>query len=106
MAPMIRPSRGRFGLLAVLVGIAAIAALSLSSGGSAATRAVPSNTVLPAITGTPHVGQTLTASQGTWTENPTSFTDQWVRCPASGGQANGSDCAVIGGAPSTSYAVT
>jgi hypothetical protein len=67
---------------------------------------VPSNTVLPAISGTPHVGQALTASQGTWTGSPTSFIDQWVRCPASGGQSDGSDCAVIGGAPSISYTVT
>jgi hypothetical protein len=52
------------------------------------------------------VGQTLTVSNGTWTGSPTSFTDQWVRCPASGGLSDGSDCAVIGGAPSISYTVT
>src|SRR3954454_11973976 len=106
MAGIIRTNRGRYWLLALVAGIAAIAALLLSPIGSASTRAVPSNTALPAITGTPHVGQTLTASNGTWTENPTSFTYQWVRCPASGGQPDGSDCAVIGGATTSSYTVT
>ena len=38
----------------------------------------PANTVLPAITGTPTVGQTLTLSNGTWTMSPT-FTRQWLR---------------------------
>lgn len=38
----------------------------------------PANTVLPAITGTPTVGQTLTVSNGTWTKSPT-FTRQWNR---------------------------
>jgi hypothetical protein len=38
----------------------------------------PANSVLPAITGTPTVGQTLTASTGTWSGSPT-FTRQWKR---------------------------
>ncbi len=37
----------------------------------------PINSVLPAITGTAQVGQTLTASAGTWTNSPSSFTYQW-----------------------------
>lgn len=40
----------------------------------------PVNTVLPAITGTPTVGQTLTVSNGTWTGSPTpTYTRQWKR---------------------------
>lgn len=31
----------------------------------------------PAISGTPRVGQTLTAIPGTWTNSPTSFSYQW-----------------------------
>lgn len=36
------------------------------------------NTVLPAITGTAQVGQVLTATNGTWTGNPTiTYARQW-----------------------------
>jgi hypothetical protein len=38
----------------------------------------PVNSVLPAITGTKTVGQTLTCSTGTWSHSP-SFTYQWRR---------------------------
>ncbi len=41
---------------------------------------VPVNTVKPAISGTPQQGQTLSASTGTWTNSPTSFTYTWSRC--------------------------
>ena len=37
----------------------------------------PSNTAPPTITGTPQVGQTLTGAHGSWTNSPTSFSDQW-----------------------------
>jgi hypothetical protein len=38
----------------------------------------PANSVLPAITGTTTVGQTLTCSNGTWSNSPT-FARQWLR---------------------------
>jgi hypothetical protein len=41
------------------------------------TVARPSNTSLPVISGTPQQGQTLTASTGAWTGNPTSYSYQW-----------------------------
>ena len=66
-------------------------------------QAVPANTAQPTISGSPVVGQTLTATQGTWSNSPTSYAYQWVRCPASGGADDGSDCAVIGGATTTAY---
>ncbi len=40
---------------------------------------VPSNTAAPEISGTPHVGQTLSCSQGTWQNDPTGFAYQWLR---------------------------
>lgn len=54
------------------------------SGSRAQSRAVyaaankPVNSVLPAITGTTTVGQTLTCSTGTWSLSP-SFAYQWRR---------------------------
>lgn len=38
----------------------------------------PVNSVLPAITGTTTVGQTLTCSTGTWSKSPT-LAYQWLR---------------------------
>lgn len=56
---------------------------------------LPTNTVLPSISGTPQVGQTLTGSRGTWTGSPTSYTDQWY-----------ADGVAIPGATSTTFAPT
>jgi hypothetical protein len=39
---------------------------------------LPVNSVLPVITGTTTVGQTLSCSTGTWTKSPT-FSYQWRR---------------------------
>lgn len=66
-----------------------------ASGRRAASRAadarakLPVNSVLPAITGTTTVGQTLTCSNGTWTQSP-SYSYQWLRdgSPISGATAN------------------
>ena len=78
--------------------LATIGAALVSGAGSAATEAVPTNISEPRISGTPIVGRTLTATQGTWSGSPTSFSFRWVRCPASGGNASGSDCTAIAGA--------
>jgi hypothetical protein len=46
---------------------------------------VPVNSILPAISGTTSFGSTLTSSEGTWSNTPTSFTYQWLRASTSGG---------------------
>ena len=65
-------------LLVVLVSLVATAVAS------GAIAAAPANTAPPTITGTPQVGQTLTANNGTWTNSPTSFAYQWLRCNPGG----------------------
>lgn len=39
----------------------------------------PENTVAPAVTGNPYIGQVLTTTNGTWNNSPTSFAYQWFR---------------------------
>jgi len=42
--------------------------------------AIPSNTVLPTITGVPNIGQTLSLTRGSWSGFPSpTFTQQWRR---------------------------
>jgi hypothetical protein len=60
--------------------------------------AVPSNTTPPTVTGTAREGQTLTATNGTWANSPTSFQYQWQRCSAAG-----ADCAGIASATGMTY---
>ena len=59
---------------------------------------VPVNTGLPVVSGTPTQGQTLTATNGTWTNTPTSYAYQWRRCNPSGAA-----CADIGSATTSTY---
>ena len=60
----------------------------------------PVNTALPTITGAASTEQTLTASSGSWTESPTSYTYQWERCDTSG-----ASCTPIEGAVTATYAI-
>jgi hypothetical protein len=64
---------------------------AVNADGEASARSAPSeivasnaapltNTTRPTITGEARVGQELTANEGTWTANPTSFAFQWQRC--------------------------
>ena len=68
---------------ALLVALTAAAAVTVGVA-QAAIAAAPVNTAPPTITGTTQVGQTLTAGNGTWTNSPTSFAYQWLRCNAGG----------------------
>ena len=52
-------------------------AVSAKTGAVSGTAVVPMNTVLPVISGTAQVGQTLTGSAGAWTNSPTSYANQW-----------------------------
>jgi hypothetical protein len=84
-----------------LAGLAAasLLALGLMSGvGSAASQAAPVNTALPTISGTPTEGQTLTGSNGTWSNAPTSYAYQWLRC-----KSNGKSCASVANGTQSTY---
>jgi hypothetical protein len=56
------------------------------------------NTALPKISGTPAEGKTLTASTGTWTNRPTSYSYAWERC-----DAGGAGCQAISGQARSTY---
>jgi hypothetical protein len=58
----------------------------------------PTNTAMPAISGTAIEGQRLSATNGGWSGNPTSYSYQWRHCNSSG-----RSCANIGSATSSSY---
>jgi hypothetical protein len=58
-------------------------------------------TAQPTIAGTGKVGETLTASTGTWSGSPTSYNYAWQRC-----NANGRICVPIANATSPTYTAT
>ena len=88
--------------------IAAAAAMALAAlvlgavlgqpGSGRAATAAPANTSAPWISGAPHVGATLTATEGMWSGSPTSYTFAWSSCDASG-----ANCSAISGATGKTY---
>ena len=58
---------------------------ALSSATSVVVDIAPTNTALPVITGTARTGETLTASRGSWTSSPSTYTYQWKRANTVGG---------------------
>ncbi len=71
------------------------ASLTQTSAATAAVAAVALTTAVPTIAGTAKVGQTLTASAGTWGPSPVTLTYQWL----AGGTA-------ISGATSNTFVLT
>jgi len=87
--------------------LALMAVFALVVGGAVAgvavarSSSVPQNTSPPTISGTLKEGSTLTASDGTWSNSPTSFAYQWQRC-----NSGGTACGDITAGTSKTYTLT
>jgi hypothetical protein len=66
-----------------------------------ATASKPTNTAAPTISGTPQENSTLTGTNGTWANSPSSYEYAWLRC-----DKNGGSCASIIGANKNTYTLT
>jgi len=67
----------------------------------------PVNSIAPLVTGSPVTGSTLSSSNGTWTENPTSYVYKWFRCTATQVAANAKPavCTEIVGESNATYSL-
>jgi hypothetical protein len=65
------------------------------------TPGTPVNSTRPTISGIPEQGQTLSVTQGTWSNGPTSIGHQWADCNSSG-----SACSPIAAATGSTYTLT
>src|ERR671937_510629 len=93
-------------VIAAAIAAGAITAIVLPAGVGASPMTAPTPTGQPRILGTPVVGHTLTATNGSWSgSTPMTFTYQWRRCPKDGGAADASDCGVIPDATKSAYKV-
>jgi hypothetical protein len=63
--------------------------------------APPTNSSLPGIASDVIVGRVLSAAHGTWTNVPTGFAEQWLRCNGAG-----DGCVPIAGATGLAYGLT
>lgn len=77
-----------------------VAALLAPTAGARSLTA-PVNACAPTLSGQTAVGKTLTSSKGCWTNSPTAFAYQWLRC-----DVNGGNCAPITGATLNKYTLT
>jgi hypothetical protein len=83
-------SGGRPRRMARLLIPSALVSLVLAAAIMASPQVPPVNIEPPTITGTPRVGEALTAQNGTWSNSPTDFRYRWLRC-----NANGNSCVLL-----------
>jgi hypothetical protein len=87
----------KFNVLALLAA-GAVTVLAVAGLSNAASSAAPTKQSPPTVSGSAQEGQTLTTSNGTWSNSPASFSYQWRRC-----DTNGGSCASISGATDNTY---
>ena len=83
--------------------VSGTASISLASptaarSGSLTGVLAPSNTAPPVVSGTTTQGQTLTTTDGSWSNLPTSYAYAWQDCDTAG-----NNCTTISGATSSTY---
>lgn len=71
-----------------------------AAGAVGLAKKAPTNTALPAISGTPQTGQTLQASAGSWIGQTSGFSYQWLRCDGAGAA-----CATIAGQTAATHLI-
>jgi hypothetical protein len=80
-------SARRWSAVASIVLVAGAVLVAVIASGAARAQA-EANTSPPTISGNPIVGQTLTATSGTWSGTTTGFTYDWFSCDTSGANCN------------------
>lgn len=86
-------------LLAVVTATNSAGSASQASSQTGSVTSLPAATAPPTVSGTPLVGQTLTAAPGTWSGTPTpTLAYQWQSC-----DSTGSNCLAIPGATRPDY---
>lgn len=95
-----KPRTLRKSLVAFGLALVASLALSVALAPASALAAVPKNTALPVVSPTqPVVNGLESATTGTWTESPTSYSYEWLRCATS----ETITCKFITGANASTY---
>jgi len=74
---------------------------AVSAASAAVLAAKPADITPPTISGTAQQGETLTEAHGSWTNEPTGYEYQWLRC-----DGTGKNCTAISGADEQSYELT
>jgi hypothetical protein len=81
--------------------VAVGAAVFAVSAGAAVAATAPTSRSAPTVEGKLIVGATLSAGNGQWNNDPTSFTYQWLRCAG-----DGTACSNVSGATNRNYTLT